>query len=69
MKKEEAIILSRDSFSLCLIKVLLDDGRYEVLASNLPRETISEECLQKSIICVGDDIECLCGFLKGKVEM
>lgn len=43
-KNEEAIMMSRDSFSLRMVRVLLDDGRYEVLATNLPRETFPEEC-------------------------
>ena len=43
-KNEEAIMMSRDSFSLRMVKVLLDDGRYEVLATNLPREKFPEEC-------------------------
>lgn len=37
-------MMSRDSFSLRMVRVLLDDGRYEVLATNLPRETFPEEC-------------------------
>ena len=43
-KNEESIMMSRDSFSLRMVRVLLDDGRYEVLATNLPRETFPEEC-------------------------
>ena len=43
-KNEEAIMMSRDSFSLRMVRVLLDDGRHEVLATNLPREKFPEEC-------------------------
>lgn len=43
-KNEEAIMMSRGSFSLRMVRVLLNDGRYEVLATNLPREAFPEEC-------------------------
>lgn len=43
-KNEEALMMSRGSFSLRMVRVLLNDGRYEVLATNLPREAFPEEC-------------------------
>lgn len=43
-KNEEAIMMSRGSFSLRMVRVLLNDGRYEVLATNLPRDAFPEEC-------------------------
>ena len=43
-KKEEAIMMSRESFSLRLVKVRLNDGKSEVLAPNLPRDIFSEQC-------------------------
>jgi hypothetical protein len=43
-KAEEAVMMSRDSFSLRLVKVCPDDGKSEVLATNLPRDIFPEEC-------------------------
>ena len=43
-KKEEAIMMSRESFSLRLVKVSLNDGKSEVLATNLPRDMFPEQC-------------------------
>lgn len=43
-KKEEAIMMSRDLFSLRMVKVNFDNDTSEVLATNLPRETFPEEC-------------------------
>lgn len=43
-KKEEAIIMSRDLFSLRMVKVNFDNDTSEILATNLPRETFPEEC-------------------------
>ena len=43
-KKEEAIMMSRESFALRLVKVRLKDGKSEVLATNLPREMFPEQC-------------------------
>ena len=43
-KKEEAIMMSRESFSLRLVKVRLNDGKSEVLATNLPRDMFPEQC-------------------------
>ena len=44
-KKEEIIMMSRDSFSMRLVKVCLDDGKSEIFATNLPRDKFPEECL------------------------
>ena len=43
-KKEEAIMMSRDFFSLRMVKVNFDNDISEILATNLPRETFPEEC-------------------------
>lgn len=43
-KKEEAIMMSRDLFSLRMVKVNFDNNTSEMLATNLPRETFPEEC-------------------------
>lgn len=43
-KKEEAIMMSRDLFSLRMVKVNFDNDTSEILATNLPRETFPEEC-------------------------
>lgn len=43
-KKEEAIMMSRDLFSLRMVKVNFDNDNSEILATNLPRETFPEEC-------------------------
>lgn len=43
-KKEESIMMSRDLFSLRMVKVNFDNDTSEVLATNLPRETFPEEC-------------------------
>lgn len=43
-KKEEAIMMSRDLFSLRMVKVNFDNDTSEMLATNLPRETFPEEC-------------------------
>lgn len=42
-KKEEAIMMSRDSFLLRLVTVTLEDGTSEVLATNLPRDKFPQE--------------------------
>ena len=43
---DEAIMYSRDQFNLRFVKVWLDDdySTYEVLATNLPRDTFSSDC-------------------------
>lgn len=43
-KKEESIMMSRDFFSLRMVKVNFDNDTSEILATNLPRETFPEEC-------------------------
>jgi len=43
-KKEETIMMSRDSFSMRFVKVCLDDGKSEIFATNLPRDKFPEEC-------------------------
>ena len=43
-KKEESIMMSRDFFSLRMVKVNFDNDISEILATNLPRETFPEEC-------------------------
>jgi hypothetical protein len=43
-KEEETIMMSRDSFLMRFVKVCLDDGKSEVLATNLPRDMFPEEC-------------------------
>lgn len=42
-KKEESIMMSRDFFSLRMVKVNFDNDTSEILATNLPRETFPEE--------------------------
>ena len=37
-------MMSRESFSLRLVKVFLNDGKSEVLATNLPRDIFPEQC-------------------------
>ena len=43
-KKEESTMMSRDFFSLRMVKVNFDNDTSEILATNLPRETFPEEC-------------------------
>ena len=43
-KKEETIMMSRESFSLRLVKISLNDGKSEVLATNIPRDMFPEQC-------------------------
>lgn len=43
-KKEEGIMMSRDLFSLRMVKVNFDNDTSEILATNLPRETFPEDC-------------------------
>ncbi|VIM84873.1 transposase IS4 family protein [Clostridioides difficile] len=43
-KKEESIMMSRDFFSLRMVKVNFDNDTSEILATNLPREIFPEEC-------------------------
>ena len=43
-KKEETIMMSRDSFSMRFVKVCLDDGKSEIFATNIPRDKFPEEC-------------------------
>ncbi len=43
-KKEEAIMMSRESFSLRMVRVCIDDGKSEILATNLPRDVFPEKC-------------------------
>ena len=43
-KKEEAIMMSRESFSLRLVKVRLNDGKSEILATNHPHDMFPEQC-------------------------
>ena len=45
--EKEAIIMSRDSFPLRMITVTLEDGKSEVLATNLPRDLFPQECFQE----------------------
>ena len=43
---DEALVMSRDSFKLRMVRVWLDEGKkeYEILATNLPRERFPTEC-------------------------
>ena len=43
---DEAIVMSRDSFQLRMVRVWLDEdlAEYEVLATNLPRDLFPAEC-------------------------
>ena len=43
---DEAIVMSRDSFHLRMVRVWLDEGKteYEILATNLPRDQFPAEC-------------------------
>ena len=43
---DEAIVMSRDSFNLRMVRVWLNDDKteYEILATNLPREQFPAEC-------------------------
>ena len=44
--EDEALVMSRDSFSLRMVRVWLDDDKteYEILATNLPREQFPMDC-------------------------
>ena len=46
---DEAIVMSRDSFPLRMVRVWLDEKHkaYEILATNLPRELFPEECFKE----------------------
>ena len=46
---DEAIVMSRDSFMLRMVRVWLDEEHtaYEILATNLPRELFPEECFSE----------------------
>ena len=46
---DEAIVMSRDSFVLRMVRVWLDEEHtsYEVLATNLPRKLFPEECFRE----------------------
>jgi len=43
---KEALVMSRDSFTLRMVTVTLEGGCSEVLATNLPRETFPADCFQ-----------------------
>lgn len=42
-KKEETIMMSREKFSMRFVTVALEDGRQEILATNLPRDEFPQE--------------------------
>ena len=43
---DEALVMSRDSFPLRMVRVWLDEDKteYEILASNLPRDRFPADC-------------------------
>lgn len=67
-KKEEAIMMSRDLFTLRMVKVDFDNGTSEVLATNLPRETFPEECFAE-IYHMRWGIETAYGVLKDRLKI
>ena len=67
---DEAIIMSRDSFTLRMVRVWLDEEQteYEVLATNLPRDKFPAECF-KEIYHIRWRIETAYQTLKDRLQM
>ena len=64
----ETIRHSRDSFSVRMVRVSLDEGTYEYLATNLSRNTFPEECF-KDIYHLRWKIETAFGTLKDLLQI
>ena len=66
----EAIVMSRDSFTLRMVRVWLDEEQteYEVLATNLPRDKFPAECFRE-IYHIRWRIETAYQTLKDRLQM
>ena len=66
----EAIVMSRDSFTLRMVRVWLDEEQteYEVLATNLPRDKVPAECFRE-IYHIRWRIETAYQTLKDRLQM
>ena len=66
--EREALMMSRESFTLRMVTVSLGSGTSEVLATNLPRETFPEECF-KEIYHMRWQIETAYETLKDRLQL
>lgn len=67
---DEAIVMSRDSFTLRMVRVWLDEEKteYEVLATNLPRDKFPAECFGE-LYHIRWKIETAYQVLKDRLQM
>lgn len=66
--EKEEIMMSRDSFPLRMVTVTLEDGKSELLATNLPRDLFPKECFQE-IYHMRWNIETAYQTLKDRLQM